>query len=104
MHKLPLALASLAGGAIETLVLSLPALALSATSSRRGYVQGAYATLFLVPWLVGGIFVHVTGSPWPALLSIPAHRENVLRFLFRMPADVTLLQVWLSAAVLRTSA
>jgi hypothetical protein len=101
LHKLPLALAALGAGAIETLVLSLPALALSATSSRRGYVQGAYATLFLLPWIVGGIFVRVTRSPWPALLSIPTHLENVARFFFRVPPDdERLLPVWLSATLL----
>jgi hypothetical protein len=101
MQKLPLEPAALGAGVIETLVLSLPALALSATSSRRGYVQGIYAMLFLLPWVVGGIFVRITRSAWPKLLSIPAHLENVARFLLRMPAgDDLSLPVWVSALVL----
>jgi ABC-2 type transport system permease protein len=101
LHKLPLVPAALGGGAIETVVLSLLALALSSLSSRRGYVQGAYATLFILPWIVGGIFTRVMRSPWPALLSIPAHLENVSRFLFRMRIDdEPTLPVWLSATVL----
>jgi hypothetical protein len=100
VHKLMLAPAALEGGLIETVVLSVTALALSSLSSRRGYVQGAFATLFVLPWIVGGIFVRVTRSPWPALLSIPAHLENVSRFLFRMPDDERTLPVWVSALVL----
>jgi hypothetical protein len=100
LGKVPLVLAALGAGLIETLVLSLPALALSSLSSRRGLVQGGYATLFLLPWIVGGIFVRVTRSPWPGVLSIPAQLENVARFLFRMPSDERTLPVWLSAALL----
>ena len=101
LHKLPLLFAALGGGIVTTLTLSLPALALSATSSRRGYVHGAYATLFVLPWVVGGILSRLTRSAWPSLLSLPAHLENVSRFFFRMRvADAPTLPVWVSAVVL----
>jgi ABC-2 type transport system permease protein len=100
LHKLPIALAAIATGAIVTVVLSLPALALSATSSRRGYVQGAYATLFVLPWLLGGIFAASTRSPWANILSLPAHLANVGQYLFRMPHGDRALPVWVSGLVL----
>ena len=48
-------------------------------------MQGAFAALFLLPWILGAIFVGVTRSPWPAILSIPAHLQNLGHFLFALP-------------------
>jgi ABC-2 type transport system permease protein len=102
-HNLYLLPAALDVGVLEALALATPALAISASSRRRGYVQGAYATAFLLPWILGGIFVRVTRSPWPALLSIPAHLDSVAHWLFRIPPaleDPPLLPHWLSLGVL----
>lgn len=96
-----LPLKALGLGLIEAAVLGVPVVALSSLSKGRGYVQGAFAALFLLPWILGAIFVGVTRSPWPALLSIPAHLQGVGRFFFALPAeDERVLPVWVSAAVL----
>ena len=102
VHKLPLVGATLVVGSVEALALALPAVALSSLSKRRGYVQGLFATVYLLPWVLGLIFVRVTRSAWPALFSIPAHLENVARFLYRVPPpdDARVLPVWVSALVL----
>jgi ABC-2 type transport system permease protein len=102
LHKLPLVGATLLVGTVEALALAVPAVAMSSLSSRRVYVQGGFATLFLLPWVVGGIFVNVTRSPWPALLSVPAHLNNLARFLYRLPlADgERALPVWISGLFL----
>ena len=93
---------ALAFGLVEGLALGVPVVALSSMSRGRGYVQGAYAAAFLLPWILGAIFVSVTRSPWPALLSIPEHLANLGRFLFSVAAEEghRSLPVWVSAAVL----
>jgi len=100
VKKLPLVGATLIIGTIEALVLAIPAVAISSLSRRRAYVQGGYAILYLLPWIVGGIFVKVTRSAWPALLSVPAHLENLARFVYRqpLPDGEHALPVWISAA------
>ena len=100
--KLPLVGATLLVGTIEALALAIPALAISSLSRRRSYVQGGYAILYLLPWVVGGIFVKVTRSAWPALFSVPAHLENLARFVYRLPLPdgERALPVWISAAFL----
>ena len=100
LKKLPLVGGSLIIGTIEALVLAVPAVAISSLSRRRAYVQGGYAILYLLPWIVGGIFVRVTRSAWPALFSVPAHLENLARFVFRQPLEEgqRALPVWISAA------
>jgi ABC-2 type transport system permease protein len=99
VHKLPLVGAALVLGTLEALVLAVPAVAVSSLSKRRAWVQGGYAILFLLPWVVGGIFVRVTRSAWPALLSVPAHLENLGYTMFRLapPDDARLLPAWVSA-------
>ena len=100
VKKLPLVGATLIIGTIEALVLAIPAVAISSLSRRCAYVQGGYAILYLLPWIVGGIFVKVTRSAWPALLSVPAHLENLARFVYRqpLPDGEHALPVWISAA------
>jgi ABC-2 type transport system permease protein len=102
LKHLPLVGASLVIGVVESLVLAIPAVAISSLSKRRAWVQGGYAILYLMPWIVGSIFVKVTRSAWPALLSVPAHLENIARFVYRqpLPEDERALPVWLSAAFL----
>lgn len=102
LHKLPLVGSAIAFGLIEALVLAVPAMAISSLSRRRVYVQGGYATLFLLPWIVGGIFAARLRSPWPSLLSIPTQLENLAYFVYRMPPpeNERLLPAWVSAAVL----
>jgi ABC-2 type transport system permease protein len=100
VKKLPLVGATIVVGAVEALVLAVPAVAISSLSKRRAYVQGGYFILYLLPWIVGNIFVKVTRSAWPALLSVPAHLSNLARFIYRMPTpeDERALPVWVSAA------
>ena len=100
VKKLPLVGATLIIGTIESLVLAIPAVAISSLSRRRAYVQGGYAILYLLPWILGGIFVKVTRSAWPALFSVPAHLENLARFVYRqpLPEGERALPVWVSAA------
>lgn len=102
VRKLPLVGASLIVGSIEALVLAVPAVAISSLSKRRGYVQTLFAAFYLLPWVLGLLFVARTRSAWPALLSIPANVENLARFLYRVPPPVNerVLPVWVSALVL----
>ena len=99
VKKLPLVGATLIIGTIEALALAIPAVAISSLSRRRAYVQGGYAILYLLPWVVGGIFVKVTRSAWPSLLSVPSHLENLARFVYRqpLPEGERALPVWISA-------
>jgi ABC-type transport system involved in multi-copper enzyme maturation permease subunit len=102
LKKLPLVGATLIIGTVEALALAIPAVAISSLSRRRAYVQGGYAILFLLPWVVGNIFVKVTRSAWPSELSVPSHLENLARFVYRMPLPEGewALPVWVSAAFL----
>ncbi len=102
VKKLPLVGASIVFGAVEAVVLAVPAVAFSSLSRSRAAVQGGWAALFLLPWVVGEIFVQRTRSPWPALLSIPAHLDNLARVLFRLPPpeEAHLMPAWVSALFL----
>jgi len=97
-----LPLRALAFGLIEAAALALPVVALSSLAKSRAAVQGGFAALFLLPWIVGGIFVSVTRSPWPSLLSIPTHLRVIGMALFGLPApeDARLLPWWVSAIAL----
>ena len=99
VKKLPLVGATIVIGTVEALVLAIPAVAISSLSRRRSYVQGGYAILYLLPWIVGAIFSKVTRSAWPTLLSVPAHIENLARFVYRQPLGEgeRALPVWVSA-------
>jgi ABC-2 type transport system permease protein len=101
-RKLPLVGAAIVVGCIEALALAAPAVAFSSLSKRRAYVQGGFAIAYLMPWVMGAIFVNVMRSPWPAILSVPAHIENLAEFIFRMPPpeDARRMPVWVSALFL----
>jgi hypothetical protein len=100
--SLMLPLKAIAMGVTEALALAVPVVALSSLSRGRGYVQAAFAGLFLLPWILGAIFVSVTRSPWPALPSLAHHLHNVARFLFQVPLEdgERALPAWISGAVL----
>jgi ABC-2 type transport system permease protein len=100
-QRLPDLLGAVVLGAIAALALAAPALALSSLSKGRVYAQGGFAALFLLPWVVGGIFTQVTRSGWPGVASLPAQLENIGRWLHRVPPGPTdyPLPVWVSLAV-----
>ena len=88
-------------GSLEALALGVPAVALSSLSKGRGYARAAFAALFLVPWILGEIFVSVARNPWPALFSVPAQLESIGGELFAYqfaPDDRPL--PWLAAAAM----
>lgn len=89
-------------GLMFAVALGVPVVALSSMSRGRGYAQGMYAGAFLLPWILGSIFVNVTRSPWPAIFSIPTHLDNLGHFMFGIPPEdpTRVLPVWLSAAFL----
>jgi ABC-type transport system involved in multi-copper enzyme maturation permease subunit len=97
-----LPLRAIAFGLVEAAALAVPVVALSSLAKSRAAVQGGFAALFVLPWIVGGIFVGVTRSPWPSLLSIPAHLRRVGMALFgeAVPEDERMLPVWISAVAL----
>ncbi len=100
-HQL-LTLARTAGlGLIEAIVIGVPVVALSSVSKGRGYAQGAFAALFMLPWLVSWIFVKLTRTPWPRLLSIPALIESVGAKIFgyEIPEEERALP-WLASLVM----
>ncbi len=100
--ELMLPVKALGLGAITALTLGVTVVALSSLSRSRGYVQGGFAALFLLPWILGSIFVNVTRSPWPAILSLPAHLDNIGRAWFGVaPSDTDrVMPIWVSAVVL----
>jgi ABC-type transport system involved in multi-copper enzyme maturation permease subunit len=89
-------------GLLTAAALATPAVAMSSLGKGRGFVQGAYATLYLLPWIGGAIGAKLTRSAWPNLLSLPAHLDAVGRFLYAIPAeaDERVLPVWVAAAAL----
>jgi ABC-2 type transport system permease protein len=99
--RLPGVLAAIVLGTIIALALAAPALAVSSLSRGRGYAQGAFAALFLLPWVVGKILIYSTRSAWWGILSLPAQLENIGRWLHRVPAkpEDYALPVWVSLAV-----
>ena len=94
-----LALRGLTLGLIVALVLGIPVVALSSLSTSRGVVQGGWAAVFMLSWIVGGIVASVTASPWPALISIPANLQAVGAVIFgQTPAHA--VPWWASALIL----
>jgi hypothetical protein len=75
-------------GLLEAAVFSCVIVALSSLMKRRGLVQGAFAALIFLPWMIGGKFRDFTRTPWPALGSIPTHLESLAQFLFGVPNEI----------------
>jgi hypothetical protein len=84
---------------IVALVLGIPVVALSSLSTSRGVVQGGWAAVFMLSWIIGRIVASVTASPWPALISIPANLQVIGGAIFGQKAAGA-LPVWASALVL----
>jgi hypothetical protein len=78
---------ALALGLIEVALFALPQLACSALTPSRGAAQLAFAALFFLPSTLGAIFGHMSRSPWPSLLSIPALLESVGRAIYGLSAE-----------------
>jgi ABC-2 type transport system permease protein len=85
-------------GTLEAVVLTVPAVALSSLSPRRGLAQGGYAALFFLPWILGWIVSALVRSAWPMLLAVPAGLRAVGAplFAYDAPPDERLLP-WLPA-------
>jgi hypothetical protein len=86
-------------GLVVGLALGIPVVALSSLSTSRGVVQGGWAAVFMLSWIVGGIISSVTVSPWPELISIPANLKVFGAFVFGEPAAGK-LPWWACALVL----
>jgi ABC-type transport system involved in multi-copper enzyme maturation permease subunit len=84
-HQLLLIGQAVGLGGIEAVAMGVPVVALSSISKGRGYAQGAFAALFLLPYFVGGIFSAITRNPWPAILSVPAQLEAIGSKIFSIP-------------------
>jgi hypothetical protein len=97
-----LPLRALVVGALVALALGAPAVALSSLGGRRTYLQGGFAALVFLPWLVGAKFADFTRTPWPMLPSLAAHLQTVARFVFDMPPEPgeRMLPAWLSLVAL----
>jgi hypothetical protein len=88
MHAVGVLVKGVSLGALEAAVLASVIVALSSLMRRRGLVQGAFAALIFLPWLIGAKFRDFTRTPWPALGSIPAHLEALGQWLFGMPNEI----------------
>ncbi len=87
-HALGLLLKALLLGSLEAAVLACVSVTLSSLMKRRGLVQGAFAALLFLPWLIGTKFRDFTRTPWPALGSIPTHLEALGQWLFGIPNEI----------------
>jgi hypothetical protein len=86
-------------GLVVGLTLGIPVVALSSLSTSRGVVQGGWAAVFMLSWIVGGIVSSVTVSPWPELISIPANLQVLAAYVFGLPPPDK-LPWWACAIVL----
>jgi len=95
-----LPLRALALSLIHAVLLGVPAVALSSLSKRRGLVQGGFAALYGLPWILGWILTRITRSAWPSVLSIPAQLESLGAMIFGYKAqpDERMLP-WLAALI-----
>jgi ABC-type transport system involved in multi-copper enzyme maturation permease subunit len=88
---------ALALGGLNAVVLGTSVCALSSLSKQRGYVQGGFAGLYFLPWLVALTFMRITRSAWPSLLSLRLHVYNVGRAMFNIPTEAD--ERWLPVPV-----
>ena len=72
--------------------MTLPPLALGTLTQRSGYAQGAWAALFLLPWVLARFWQTVTDQPYLALMSLPTCIKLVGQFIFGLERshDVTI--------------
>ena len=90
---------TLAYGPVYALVLTVPPVALSSLGRRSGSLQGVWATVFFVTWLLGEGIAAGTDLPYTALLSIPTCLRLVGQLIYGLPL-VYDLPWYLPAAVL----
>jgi ABC-2 type transport system permease protein len=83
-HNLRLPFATLAYGLFSSAVLSLLPLAMSALSRRSGAVQGTWAAVFFLPWILGEALAKATDIPYAALVSIPTNLRLLGQGLYGM--------------------
>jgi ABC-2 type transport system permease protein len=102
LHSALIAPAAIGLALAEALVLGLPVVALSSLSRGRGYVQGAFAALFILPWIVGNLLTDLLQSGWGNVLSVTAHLQNLGRFLFQLDPEPgeRVMPIWATAVVL----
>src|SRR5262249_6111488 len=93
---------AIAIGSLEALAFGVSVVAISSLSRSRGSAQGAFAGVFLLPWVVAHQFIPVTRSAWPMLLSVRHHLYNVGRALFggSVEPGEHFLPVWVSLIAL----
>jgi ABC-type transport system involved in multi-copper enzyme maturation permease subunit len=84
-HTGLLCLRGLGLGLVVALTLGIPAVALSSLSTSRGVVQGSWAAVFMLSWIIGRVIAALVGSSWPTLISIPANLQAVGAFVFGEP-------------------
>ena len=75
-------------GSLEAAVLACVIVALSSLMKRRGLVQGGFAAMIFLPWLIGTKFRDFTRTPWPALGSIPTHFDALGQWMFGIPNEI----------------
>jgi ABC-type transport system involved in multi-copper enzyme maturation permease subunit len=110
LKHFPLILKTLVYVPLFATVLALPPIALSALSRRSGTVQGGWAALFFLPWILGEGMAAATGVSYAALVSIPTNLKLVGQHLFGMtpsyaipwyyPTGILIALCVVSAAVL----
>jgi ABC-type transport system involved in multi-copper enzyme maturation permease subunit len=110
LKQLPLLLKTLLYVPVFAATLALPPVALSSFSRRTGTVQGGWAALFFLPWILGEGMATATGVSYVALISIPTNLRLVGQYLYGVqpsyaipwyyPAGVLAALLVVSAALL----
>jgi len=92
-------LGTLVYGPLYALVLALPPVALSSLGRRAGGIQGLWASIFFLSWLLGEGVAAGANLPYLALLSIPTDLRLVGQLIYGLPPAYAIPWV-LPAAVL----
>lgn len=82
LRSLPLLVGVLAFALLYAATLTLPAMALSALTSKTGHVMGGWAALFFLPWPLGEATAATADMPYVALISLPTDLRLVAQWLF----------------------
>jgi len=98
-QALPLVASTLVYGLISATVLSLVPLAMSTLGRRSGALQGAWAAVFFLPWILGETLASATDIPYAALVSIPTDLRLLAQGLFGMAPSYA-VPWYLPAAIL----